>query len=37
MNDEHEPVAAMSIIVASLLLLVALAVLGLVTLLDPIP
>jgi hypothetical protein len=36
-KDEHEPVAAMSIIVASLLLLVALAVLGLVTLMDPIP
>jgi hypothetical protein len=30
-------VAAMTIIVASLLLLVALAVLGFVTLLDPIP
>lgn len=37
MKDERQPVAAMTVIVASFLLLVALAVLGLVTLLDPIP
>jgi hypothetical protein len=37
MKEEREPVAAMSIIVATFLLLVVLAVLGLVTLLDPIP
>ena len=37
MKDERQPVAAMTVIVAAFLLLVALAVLGLVTLLDPIP
>ena len=37
MKDEHQPVAAMTVIVATFLLLVALAVLALVTLLDPIP
>jgi heme/copper-type cytochrome/quinol oxidase subunit 1 len=37
MKDERQPVAAMTVIVASFLLLVALAVLALVTLLDPIP
>lgn len=37
MRDERQPVAAMTAIVAAFLLLVALAVLALVTLLDPIP
>ena len=37
MKDEHQPVAAMTVIVATFLLLVALAVLAIVTLLDPIP
>lgn len=37
MNDERQPVAAMTVIVAAFLLLVALAVLALVILLDPIP
>ena len=37
MNGEREPVAAMSVIVAAFLLLVVLAVLALVTILDPIP
>jgi hypothetical protein len=37
MKDERQPVAAMTVIVATFLLLVALAVLGLVTLMDPIP
>jgi hypothetical protein len=37
MKDERQPVAAMTVIVATFLVLVALAVLGLVTLLDPIP
>jgi hypothetical protein len=37
MKEEREPVAAMSIIVATFLLLVILAVLALVTVLDPIP
>ncbi len=37
MKDEHQPVVAMTVIVAAFLLLVALAVLALVTLLDPIP
>jgi heme/copper-type cytochrome/quinol oxidase subunit 1 len=37
MNDERQPVAAMTVIVATFLLLVALAVLAIVTLLDPIP
>lgn len=37
MRDERQPVAAMTVIVAAFLLLVALAVLALVTLLDPIP
>ena len=37
MKDEREPVAAMSVIVATFLLLVILAVLALVTVLDPIP
>ena len=37
MNGEREPVAAMSVIVAAFLLLVVLAVLALVTVLDPIP
>jgi heme/copper-type cytochrome/quinol oxidase subunit 1 len=37
MKDERQPVAAMTVIVAAFLLLVALAVLALVTLLDPIP
>jgi hypothetical protein len=37
MKDEREPVAAMSIIVATFLLLVILAVLALVTVLDPVP
>jgi heme/copper-type cytochrome/quinol oxidase subunit 1 len=37
MKDERQPVAAMTVIVATFLLLVALAVLALVTLLDPIP
>jgi heme/copper-type cytochrome/quinol oxidase subunit 1 len=37
MKDERQPVAAMTVIVAAFLLLVALAVLAIVTLLDPIP
>ena len=37
MKDERQPVAAMTVIVAAFLLLVALAVLAMVTLLDPIP
>ena len=37
MKDEREPIAAMSVIVATFLLLVILAVLALVTVLDPIP
>ena len=37
MKDERQPVAAMTVIVAEFLLLVALAVLALVVLLDPIP
>jgi len=37
MNDERQPVAAMTVIVATFLLLIALAVLAIVTLLDPIP
>ena len=37
MKGEREPVAAMTIIIASFLLLVTLAVLALVALLDPIP
>jgi hypothetical protein len=37
MKDERQPVAAMTVIVATFLLLVTLAVLALVTLLDPIP
>lgn len=37
MNGEREPVAAMSVIIAAFLLLVVLGVLGLVTVLDPIP
>ena len=37
MKDEREPVAAMTILIASFLLLVVLGVLALVTLLDPIP
>lgn len=37
MKDERQPVVAMTVIVASFLLLVTLAVLALVTLLDPIP
>ena len=37
MSGEREPVAAMSVIVAAFLLLVVLAVLALVTFLDPIP
>lgn len=37
MKDERQPVAAMTVIVASLLLLIALGVLAFVTLLDPIP
>ena len=37
MKDERQPVAAMTVIVATFLLLVALGVLALVTLLDPIP
>jgi hypothetical protein len=37
MKDERQPVVAMTVIVAAFLLLVALAVLALVTLLDPIP
>jgi hypothetical protein len=36
-NGEREPVAAMSVIIAAFLLLVVLGVLGLVTVLDPIP
>ena len=37
MKDERQPVAAMTVIVAAFLLRVALGVLALVTLLDPIP
>jgi hypothetical protein len=37
MSDERQPVVAMTVIVAVFLLLVALAVLAIVTLLDPIP
>ena len=37
MKDERQPVAAMTVIVAAFLLLVALAVLAIVTLLEPIP
>jgi len=37
MKDERQPVAAMTVIVAAFLLLVALGVLALVTVLDPIP
>lgn len=37
MSDERQPVVAMTVIVATFLLLVALAVLAIVTLLDPIP
>jgi heme/copper-type cytochrome/quinol oxidase subunit 1 len=37
MKDERQPVAAMTVIIAAFLLLIALAVLALVTLLDPIP
>ena len=37
MKDDREPVVAMSVIVASFLLLVTVAVLALMTLLDPIP
>ena len=37
MSDERQPVAAMTVIVATFLLLVVLAVLAIVTLLDPIP
>jgi hypothetical protein len=36
-NREREPIVAMSVIIASILLLVVLGVLALVTLLDPIP
>jgi hypothetical protein len=36
-KGEREPVAAMTVIIAAFLLLVTLAVLALVTLLDPIP
>ena len=37
MKDEREPVVAMSVIIAAFLLLVILGVLGLVTVMDPIP
>ena len=37
MKDERQPVVAMTIIITAFLLLVTLGVLGLVTLLDPIP
>jgi len=37
MKDEREPVVAMSVIIATFLLLVILGVLGLVTVMDPIP
>ena len=37
MNGEREPIAAMSVIVATFLLLVVLGVLALVTFMDPIP
>jgi hypothetical protein len=37
MRNEREPVAAMSVIIASILLLVVLGVLALVFVLDPIP
>ena len=37
MNDDREPVVAMSVIIGSILLLVVLGVLALVALLDPIP
>lgn len=37
MKPDGQPVAAMTVIVAAFLLLVGLAVLGIVTLLDPIP
>jgi len=36
-KDEREPVVAMSVIIAAFLLLVILGVLGLVTVMDPIP
>ena len=37
MKDEREPVVAMSLIIATFLLLVILGVLALVTVMDPIP
>lgn len=37
MKDERQPVAAMTVIVAAFLVLVALAVLAIITLLDPVP
>ena len=37
MNRDREPIVAMSVIIASILLLVVLGVLAFVTLLDPIP
>ena len=37
MNREREPIVAMSVIIASILLLVVLGVVAFVTLLDPIP
>ena len=37
MKDEREPVVAMSLIIATFLLLVVLGVLALVTVMDPIP
>ena len=37
MNREREPIVAMSVIIASILLLVLLGILALVALLDPIP
>jgi hypothetical protein len=36
-KDEREPVVAMSLIIATFLLLVVLGVLALVTVMDPIP
>jgi heme/copper-type cytochrome/quinol oxidase subunit 1 len=37
MKDERQPVVAMTVIITAFLLLIALAVLALVTLLDPVP
>lgn len=37
MSDRDQPIAAMTVIIASFLLLVTLAVLGIMVLLDPIP